>query len=255
MSENRKVLSLMAHPDDAEFACAGTLALLNQKGWQIHIATMTPGDCGSAEFDAEKISSIRRKEAADSAKILQGTYHCLESKDVFIFYDEPTLLKVIELIRKIKPTIVFTHSPTDYHVDHENTSRLIWAGCFSAGMRNIEIPNVEPYEPVPFLYYADAFEGKDKLGREVKPSFLVDITGTIDTKEKMLCCHDSQQSWLLAHHGMDKYIDFMKNFAAQRGKTINTEFAEGFNQHLGNGFPQENILKAELSDLVKEIKE
>ena len=50
MSDVRTVLSLLAHPDDAEFTCAGTLALLGQRGWQIHIATMTPGDCGSASL-------------------------------------------------------------------------------------------------------------------------------------------------------------------------------------------------------------
>ena len=42
MTTVRKVLSILAHPDDAEFMCAGTLALLKQKGWEVHIATMTP---------------------------------------------------------------------------------------------------------------------------------------------------------------------------------------------------------------------
>ncbi len=240
----------MAHPDDTEFTCAGTLALLNQKNWEIHIATMTPGDCGSTQFNAEKISSIRRKESADSAKILNGTYYCLESKDMFIFYDKPTLLKVIELIRMVKPTIVFTHSSTDYLVDHENTSRLAWTGCYSAGMKNIETGGAEPFEPIPYLFYADAFEGKDKLGNDIEPSFVVDIAETIEIKEKMLCCHDSQRSWLRAHHGVDKYIESMKTFAAKRGQLIGSDFAEGFTQHLGNGFGQDNILKKELTDLV-----
>jgi N-acetylglucosamine malate deacetylase 1 len=46
MTENKTVLCIGAHPDDAEFLCAGTLALLHERGWQIHIATVTPGDCG-----------------------------------------------------------------------------------------------------------------------------------------------------------------------------------------------------------------
>ena len=62
MSERKVALALNAHPDDAEFMCAGTLALLHEKGWEIHIATMTPGDCGSAEYNREEISRIRRAE-------------------------------------------------------------------------------------------------------------------------------------------------------------------------------------------------
>ncbi len=60
MKNDKTVLSLLAHPDDAEFMCAGTLALLHDRGWDIHIATMTPGDCGSAELGREEISRIRR---------------------------------------------------------------------------------------------------------------------------------------------------------------------------------------------------
>ena len=57
----------MAHPDDAEILSGGTLTLLHQKGWQVAIATMTPGQCGSVTFDANQISTIRRKEAAAAA--------------------------------------------------------------------------------------------------------------------------------------------------------------------------------------------
>jgi LmbE family N-acetylglucosaminyl deacetylase len=83
-TNGKTVLSLGAHPDDAEFFCAGTLALLHKKGWQIHIATMTPGDCGTVQYNREEISRIRRAEAAKAASLLQGTYHCLEYDDIFI---------------------------------------------------------------------------------------------------------------------------------------------------------------------------
>ena len=57
------VLAVLAHPDDAEFLCAGTLArLARERGWAVHIATMTPGDCGSAELPADKIARTRRGE-------------------------------------------------------------------------------------------------------------------------------------------------------------------------------------------------
>lgn len=73
MNTNRNIaIAICAHPDDAEFMCTGTLALLKQKGWEIHIATMTPGDCGSATHRREEISRIRRAEAAESTKLLGG---------------------------------------------------------------------------------------------------------------------------------------------------------------------------------------
>jgi LmbE family N-acetylglucosaminyl deacetylase len=127
MTNRKTALALMAHPDDAEFACAGTLALLRQQGWAIHIATLTAGDCGSEHLGPEEISRIRRGEAAQAAAVLDGTYHCLECLDGFIAYDRPTLLKVIGLVRAVRPAVVFTHSPQDYLIDHEVTSGIMIA--------------------------------------------------------------------------------------------------------------------------------
>jgi len=250
-AKGRKIaLSLGAHPDDAEFFCAGTLALLRKKGWQIHIATMTPGDCGTVQYNREEISRIRRAEAAKAAGLLDGGYHCLECDDIFILYDRPSLLKAIELLRNIRPMIVFTTSPSDYMVDHEMASKLAQTACFACGVVNVETPGAEPFEPIPYLYYMDPPEHKDTLGKEIEASTIVDITSVIATKEKMLCCHESQRHWLMTHHGMDEYVNIMKNSSQKRGRQINSGYAEGFRQHLGHAYPQDNILKAELGDLV-----
>ena len=64
---NPRILAIHAHPDDIEFQCAGTLALLAEVGCPITLATMTPGDCGSVERDAEAIAAVRRAEAKASA--------------------------------------------------------------------------------------------------------------------------------------------------------------------------------------------
>ena len=72
----------------------------------------------------------------------------------------------------------------------------------------------------------------------------------IDTKQKMLSSHKSQRQWLLKHHGVDEYIDSMKRFAKDRGSSIAKEYGEGFRQHLGHAFPNDNILKKELGPLV-----
>ena len=250
MTNNKTILSLGAHPDDAEFFCTGTLALLEKKGWQIHIATMTPGDCGTVQYSREEISKIRRAEAAKAAGMLNGSYHCLESGDIFIMYDRPTLLKAIELVRKVRPAIVLTTSPVDYMVDHEMASKIAQTACFACGVVNIETPGAKPFEPVPHLYYMDPVEGKDNLGTKIKAGTIVDVSGVMDVKEKMLCCHESQRNWLLEHHGIDDYVIAMKKLGAERGRQINSQYAEGFRQHLGHAYPQDNILKAELGRLV-----
>src|SRR5437868_9733442 len=83
------VLSVLAHPDDAEFICAGTLIRLSrEKGWQVHIASMTPGDCGSAESPPEEISEVRRAEGAHAAAVVGAAYHCLEERDLLVTYSE-----------------------------------------------------------------------------------------------------------------------------------------------------------------------
>ncbi len=245
-NENKTILAVGAHPDDVEILCAGTLLLLRAKGWNIVIATMTAGDCGSATLNRDEISKVRKNEAIESAKILEANYHCMENDDVFIMYDRTTLLKTIDLIRKVKPNIVITHSPQDYMVDHEITSKLVRTACFSAGMKNILTNQHDVNIATPYLYYMDALEGKDIFGNLIKPTTIIDISSVIDAKETMLKCHKSQRDWLMVHHGIDEYIITMKNFAIQRGQKINVKYAEGFRQHLGHGYPEDNILEQEL---------
>ena len=243
------VLGIFAHPDDAEIICAGTLSLLRKAGWSVHIATMATGDKGTAEYNREEIIRIRKAEAVKAAELIGGTYHCLEFDDVYIFYNRETINKTTALIRNVRPSIVFTASPNDYMLDHEITSLIVQTACFSTGIKNMEVCE-EPFEPVPYLYYCDPLDAKDKLGNPVHPSMYVDITTEIEFKEKMLACHASQRNWLLTHHKVDEYILSMKRFAEKRGKEINLSYAEGFRQHLGHGHAQDNILKEILGDLV-----
>ncbi len=250
MEKRKLALSLMAHPDDAEFLCAGTLALLHNAGWEIHTATMTPGDCGTAEHSREQISRIRRVEAAKAAAILDGEYHCLECDDCFIMYDRETILKGIRLLREVRPTVVFTTSPSDYMIDHETASKVAQTACFCCGMKNVKTEGVEPYKAVPYLYYADAVEGKDKLGNKIQAGFYVDIAEVMEVKERMLCQHASQRNWLLVHHKMDEYVQIMKRLGQIRGEEVKRDYVETFRQHLGHGYPQDNLLMSELGDAV-----
>jgi hypothetical protein len=58
----------------------------------------------------------------------------------------------------------------------------------------------------------------------------------------MLACHASQRDWLLKHHGMDQYVQAMRDWGARRGTRIGAAFAEGYRQHKGHSYPQDNLL-------------
>jgi LmbE family N-acetylglucosaminyl deacetylase len=238
-------LSVLAHPDDAEFLCAGALVrLAREHDWQVHLATMTPGDCGSAELPPEEISRIRREEGARAAALVGGTYHCLEDRDLLITYGERSLERVTRLLRQVRPRIVFTHSPADYLLDHEVTSTVVRAASFAAPVPNFlrDRGQPPPLEQIPHLYYCDAIEGKDPFGQEVPVGFGIDISGVLDAKAEMLARHASQREWLLRYHGMDQYLESMRDWARRRGARWGVGAAEAFRQHLGHGYPQDNLL-------------
>lgn len=239
------VLSILAHPDDAEFLCAGTLIrLAREHHWSVHLASMTPGDCGSAELPADTIAAVRRAEGARAAALLGATYHCLEERDLQVFYCESALEKVTRLLRSTRARVVLTHSPADYHLDHEMTSTVVRAAAFAAAVPNFLADRgmPPPLSHIPHLYYCDPIEGKDPLGRDVPPGFRIDVSGVIGLKGEMLAAHASQREWLLKHHGMDHYVQSMRDWSAHRGREAGVAFAEGFRQHLGHSYPQDNLL-------------
>lgn len=239
------VLSILAHPDDAEFLCAGSMIqLVREHGWEGHIATMTPGDCGSAEMPPEEISRVRRGEGQKAAEVIGARYHCLEERDLRVTYNETALEKVTRLVRAVRPRILLTHSPADYMLDHEMTSWLVRAAAFAAPVPNFmcDRGHARALEHIPHLYYCDPIEGKDPFGRDVPPGFSIDISKVVDTKAQMLACHASQRDWLLKHHGMDQYLQAMRDWGSHRGKERGVAFAEGFRQHLGHSYPQDNLL-------------
>jgi LmbE family N-acetylglucosaminyl deacetylase len=250
------VLALFAHPDDAEFLCGGTLIQLNKAGAQIHMATLTAGDCGSAILPAEKISALRRKEAERAAARLAAEYSCLGARDLRICYNDATLNKVLELVRRVNPDVVFTHSPQDYMVDHETVSRLAQTACFGAMAPNFQTGAkvaAPPVRSVPHLYYTQPFGGRDILGTEIRPRLAVDIRESLEEKKALVACHESQQAWLQAQQGIAQMSDPIEALAQSVGSLAGLSAAEGFRQHLGQGFPQANLLRSLLGDLVHEV--
>lgn len=242
----KRILAFQAHPDDVEFTCAGTLTRLKQEaGWEIIIATATSGDCGTLEYTPDEIARIRNGEAKAAAAILGAEYYCAASTDLLVMYDTPSLRRFTEVVRKARPDIIITHSPVDYLIDHEITSQLVRTAAFAAPAPNFLTFDPQPakrLDHVPHLYYAQPLESKDWFGQRIEPGFVIDITGVMDTKEKMLASHASQRNWLRDHHGMDEYIDSMKRAGTEYGKLIGKTYGEGFRQHLGHGYPEDNII-------------
>ena len=239
---NRTALSFLAHPDDAEFLCGGTLARLRDAGWEIHIATATPGDCGSATQDRWEISATRTAEARKAAALIGATYHCLDERDIFVVFDKPTLKKTVDLFRRVAPSLVFTHAPKDYMMDHEMVSLLARSASFAYGIPNVSETPRPANAVVPHLYYCDPFEGVDPYGHPSEPTTVVDVSRVYETKSAMLACHASQREWLRAHHGMDEYLDAVKRHDAARGRLIDTPHAEAFVQHRGHAYPHDDLL-------------
>jgi LmbE family N-acetylglucosaminyl deacetylase len=241
--QRRVALSLLAHPDDAEILCAGTLIRLADAGWEIHIATVANGDCGSVSLRAEEIAAVRLKEGQAAAAKIGATYHCVAEPDIQVVFDKPTNRKVIDLVRQIAPSLLFTHPRHDYMLDHEQVHLLARSAAFSYPIPNASSLPLVAGSSIPWLYYCDAVEGRDPYtGQLTTPTTYIDVSGQIDRKIEMLACHASQRDWLRSHHGMDEYIEAMKRFGVERGGQIGVKYAEVFVQHRGHAFPQTDLL-------------
>ena len=247
----KTVLAFGCHPDDVEFTCAGTLALLKKAGWSIHMATATGGECGSVELSRSEIQKVRLAECAKSAAVLGAKYSWAGAEDLEIEFSSDLRAKFVDVVREAAPDVVITQPPADYMIDHEETSKLVRHACFGAPMPNVPSPRHKPIARVPALFYTDAMDSLDILGRPAPVGFYVDITAVIETKAEMLACHASQREWLRKHHGIDEYLDDMKRQSAARGRRVGVKYAEAFAQHLGHGYPHENAIADALGGFVR----
>ena len=243
-----RVVCIHAHPDDAEILAGGTLALLAQAGNPVTIVSMTPGDCGSTEYDADEIARIRRGEAASAAKRIGAQYACAEFRDMAIFNDDASRRRVTELLRGLKPELVLTASPADYHCDHEATSILVRDACFGASAPNYKTngDGAAALPAIPHLYFVDSVGGVNRFGALIEPDFFVDVRSTFEIKKEMLAMHASQREWLRRQHGIDDYIMTMEEWTRTRGRLAGVEYAEGFRRYPGHPYPQSPLLEQSL---------
>ena len=226
------------------------MALLADLGHDLTIATFTAGDCGSKEMGPAEISEVRRREAAKAAARIGAHYACLEFGDLAIFNDDQSRRSVTEALRRMRPDIVLTASPVDYHCDHEAASALVRDACFAAPAPNYRCGAAPPLAGIPHLYFMDPVEGKDPDGRVVTPDFVVDIGAAFARKREMLEEHASQRVWLRQHHGVDSYLDEMERWTRARGALVERQFGEGFRQYRGHAYPQSGLLEELLGRVV-----
>jgi len=142
----------------------------------------------------------------------------------------------------VSPRLVFTHARSDYMMDHEMVSLLARSASFMYAAPNFVPGKLQPGTGVPYLYYCDPIEGIDPLGQPVNPTTYVDVSSQMEMKVAMLSCHASQREWLRAHHGMDEYLNSMRQHSASRGSEIGVVAAEAFVQHRGHAYPAGDLL-------------
>lgn len=243
----------MAHPDDAEILIGGTLLRLRGAGWALGICTMTAGNCGSATHSEEEIMRIRLAEAQAAAAMLGGEHFCVGERDAEFFADAGTVRRVTAILRLFDPDVVITHSPVDYMIDHEETSRIVRAAAFvkAVPLYRDSDGHGGGGRPTPALYYADPIEGRGPLGERIRPQFYLDVSDVMPRKRDLLACHASQREWLRSHHGIDEYLNRMTEWAAAYGKECGAAYAEGLRQHLGHGYPREPVLQLVLAPFLR----
>ena len=232
------VLAIAAHPDDIEFTMAGTLLLLRQAGCETHYLNIASGSGGSVEYDYKTTRKVRALEAQRAAKLLSADFHPSLTDDLEIFYDLPTLRRLAAVVRKVKPTIVLTHSPQDYMEDHTNACRLAVTAAFAHGMPNFKtVPGRLPYNGEVTVYHAMPHGFRDQLRRRIVPGAFVNTTSVQKQKHAALAEHQSQQHWLDTSQGMNSYLAAMEGMSREMGKMSRKfQHAEGWRRHLHWGF-------------------
>ncbi|MGQ9905245.1 MAG: PIG-L deacetylase family protein [Anaerolineae bacterium] len=118
MTDTRVAMAIAAHPDDIEFMMAGTLLLLKQAGYEIHMWNLANGHCGAAIHDRADIIRLRADEAQASARAAGAVVRPPIADDLAIFYEPGLLARVAAVIREVEPAILLIPSPQDYMEDH-----------------------------------------------------------------------------------------------------------------------------------------
>lgn len=195
----KRVLIVMAHPDDGEFGCGGTLARWAAEGHDIFYCLITDGqvgDQGDVTMTRERLAEIRQQEAQDAANAL-GVGH----EVIFLHYPDSQLTPSLELrrdiarvIRQTKPDVLICQDPTRFwgsqgyinHPDHRIAGEVTLGAIIPVAGTRLASPELEaeglPTHEVKEVYISGA----------QPPDRWVDIGGYLDRKVAALRAHKSQ---------------------------------------------------------------
>ncbi|MBX6312853.1 MAG: PIG-L family deacetylase, partial [Isosphaeraceae bacterium] len=154
----RRVLALGAHPDDIELLCAGTLARYLAAGTEVHLAIACLGNRGGRDGPDAELARVRCKESQRAAETLGAPVTFLGIGDAEV-RDTPEIRRsFLDLFRSIRPELVLTHGPTDYHDDHVQVGALA-AKCAWYAASSGHRTEQPPLEHPPALVYLDNLAG------------------------------------------------------------------------------------------------
>jgi LmbE family N-acetylglucosaminyl deacetylase len=174
MNEKR-LLAVLAHPDDESFGMGGTLARYAAEGVDVHVAIATDGAAGSVVADyeehRERLADVRLHELEAAVKVLGAKLHMLGYRDSG-YIDDPANLhpdafinadkdevtsRIVSLVREIRPQVVVTHDETGgyYHPDHIMAHEVTRRAFYAAG-DEAQYPHIgpAPYQPDRLYYTA-----------------------------------------------------------------------------------------------------
>ena len=222
---NDRLLAVMAHPDDAELLCAGTLARAKADGAAIGIVVMCRGDKGAGSANASAdLGSTRQEESAAAAEVLGAKLFWFNAADGELFDDYANRKKLIEMYRAFKPTLVIAHSPDDYHPDHRAAAGIAEAASWFCASRG-HVTDSPAMNAPPRLWLADTMEMNG-----FSPELFIDIAEHVETKKRMLACHRSQ-----LERGKDAdlgpLMELMLRQCQTRGAQCGAAAAEAFRWH------------------------
>lgn len=173
------LLAFGAHPDDVELTISGLLCKMAFLGYSTGVVDLTRGEKGTRGTPEE-----RDEEAQEAASIMNLKARVnLNLSDTDIPNKEENRLKVIEVLRKLRPSVIVIPYWQCRHPDHANASKLIEEAAFLSGLRKIDTGH-EAFRPLGIVHYMTwvAFE----------PSFVVDISEHFEKKRQAIMAYKSQ---------------------------------------------------------------
>jgi LmbE family N-acetylglucosaminyl deacetylase len=222
--DHERVLAVVAHPDDAELLCAGTLARAKADGAAIGICVLCRGDKGQPDRPIRHLAAMRGREMKRAAALLGAELLLAGFSDGELECGLPQRRRLLDLLRRFKPTLVLAHAATDYHADHRAASALTeiasWT-CASQGYRT----RLPALERAPALWWMDTINM-----HQFTPGFYIDVSAFTPLKEQMLACHESQLA--RGHDGdFSPLLDLMRVQYQARGAQAGVAAAEAFSIH------------------------